>query len=197
MVERGALIILDRVDPTLLSTIKGYVRNFSRLNLWRVENIMDQDDVMQEAMFTLLIMEKRLIEHGKDSTILTPKQYMAFFKMSFSNHFHTLSIRDTRYKRMKTESSFYQETDEENYFSISDLVSDDNIGFIEVLVEQAPSEVKAVLNLLFNAPKELLESASIALKKDITDNTVLCRLLGFDPKETNLVNLTKEYLNNF
>lgn len=191
---KSNFIIIDRIDPNLFNIIRGYVKNFLRTNYWRVENILEWEDAEQEAMFLLVIMEKRLIKNGKDATIVTPQQYMAFFKMAFINHFNTLSKRDTRYKCVITESSF--NNDDEDDFLISDCIEDTNVGFLECVADQAPSEVKAVLNLILNAPKELLEAVSMALNKDLMDNSVLCRLLDYDPKEVNVVELTKTYFNN-
>ena len=189
--------LLYKIDPKLKNVLDGYITNFLRSNYWRVENIMEWDDAFQEAYFTILIMEKRLFKHGKDVTIETPQQYMACFKTCWQRHFHTLSNRDTKYKSVKTESSFNNIDDEELLFSVSNLLTDDNVGYMELVLEQAPSEVKAVFNLLLNAPKEVLESVSLALKKDITSNIVLCRLLGYDSKQVNIVETTKKYLSNF
>ena len=191
------LVILEKIDPKLSNIIKGYVKNFLKSNFWKVKNIMELDDAEQEAQVMLLFMEKRLLKSGKDSTIVTPQQYMATFKTCWGRHFDTLSNRDTSYKRVATESSLIDfESESDTSFSIEDLFTDDNMGFMECVLEEAPSEVKAVLNLLMNAPKEVLDAVAASLQKDVSSNTVLCRLLGYDSKEVNVVKLTKHYFSD-
>ena len=188
--------ILNRIDPGLKKVIDGYVINFLASNYWKVRNIMEWDDAFQEAMFTLIVVEKRLIKSEKDATLLTPQQYMACFKTCWTRHFITLSNKDTKYQAMVKETEFSSMDDEENSFNIENLVSDENVGYIELLIEQAPSEVREVLNLLLNAPKEILDAVALALKKDVTSNSVLCRLLGKDPSKINVVKLTESYFDN-
>ena len=188
--------ILNRIDPGLKRVIDGYVVNFLSSNYWKVHHIMEWDDAFQEAMFTLLVVEKRLIKSEKDVTLVTPQQYMACFKTCWTRHFITLSNKDTKYQAVVKESEFNSLDDDSNQFNIESLLSDDNVGYIEILIEQAPSEVREVLNLLLHAPKEILDAVASSLKKDVTSNSVLCRLLGHNPNKVDLLKLTENYFNN-
>lgn len=189
--------ILKRVDPGLYKIIEGYLYNFLKQHYWKVSTIMEWDDALQEGWYTLCIMEKRLTSSHKDITIETPSQYMACFKICWSRHFITLSNRDTKYKVVATESDFGNpDSESEIDFLLSDLVTDVDLGYIECVLEQAPSEVQAVLNLIFKAPKEVLEALSKAFKKDVLSNQVLCSALGFDPNQVDLTEETFKYLSN-
>ena len=188
-------MILQRIDPKLHSVIEGYLNNFLKQNYWKVANIMDWEDALQEGWYTLCIMEKRLTANHKDLTIHTPSQYMACFKTCWTRHFITLSNKDTKYKVVSTESDFNLVTEDgELAFRISDELSDDELGYIECVIEQAPSEVQAVLNLIFKAPVEVLDALSKAFRKDVLNNQVLCSALGYDPNEIDLTKETFEYL---
>lgn len=188
--------ILNRVDPDLKRILDGYIQNFLKLHYWKVAHSLEWDDAIQEAWMQQVYMEKRLLKSGKDSTIVTPQQYMACFKTCWSRHFITLSNKDTKYKVVQTESEFSKDSDEDVNILISDLMTDDNVGYIEIMIEQAPSEVREVINLLLNAPKEILDAVAVSLKKDVTSNSVLCRLLGHDPQKVDVVKLTENYFSN-
>lgn len=174
--------------PKFEGAIEGYVVNFLSRNFWRVEGYIEREDLMQEARCLFYKLQRRY------SYVDNPAWFMSLFKVAFSNEFHGLSNRRT--ERMSFEACSIDDVD-----SIMDWVSnEDNQGLVFVLVEQAPEEVRAVLSLLASAPMELLEEVAGAWKaqgrRKVEGNSHLCELLGYDPKETDLVQDVLDYFLN-
>jgi len=177
--------------------IEGYVVNFLQKNYWRVKNYFDYEDALQEARYTFTLLLRRMEKNG--SIIENAKHLMSLFKSAWTRHFHTLSKRDT--KRIDFAISNYTKEDHDDWLidSINLASSSQNLGFLEITIEQAPSEVRQVLNLLLSAPKEVLsmavESWGTKNKRNsrIT-NEFLCHMLGYNHKEIDLIKNTQSYL---
>lgn len=72
-----------------------------------------------------------------------------------------------------------------------------NAGELECLVEQAPEEVRQVLNILLGAPQELMEllvrSWKHRGKRNECGNNFLCALTGQDPSQIDLERALKDH----
>ena len=171
------------------SIVEPYVHNFLKKNYWKVETLFSYEETVSEAKLqfvrTLVRLKKR------DCVIENEKHLMSLFKTSWSNHFITLSNKATHERFITT--SFNAETHEIMQTQLSEDL--DNFGELEIMLQQAPSEIKQVLTMLMNSPAEVIEVIrdcffSIPSKS----NTLLCRLLGKNPDTVNLVQKTLDYL---
>jgi len=177
--------------------IEGYVINFLQKNYWRVKNYFDYEDAVQEARYTFTLLLRRM--ERNNSLIENAKHLMSLFKSAWTRHFHTLSNRDT--KRIDFAISNYTTEDHDDWIldSINLDASSHNLGYLEVVIDQAPKEVRQVLNLLLTAPKEMLgmavESWGNNNKRNSTiTNEFLCRMLGYNHKEIDLIKNVRNYL---
>lgn len=150
--------------------VEGYVVNFLTRNYWRVQGSMDRDDVMQESYWVYLRVARKYPE-------VEPKHLMALFKTAWGNHFTDLALGTSA--QMKEENTI--DVPEQPIEVIGDF---ENAGFLRVLVQQAPAEVKQVLSLFLSAPSEVY-----ALFFDVNQreynryknrNRTINRLLGFE-----------------
>jgi len=93
-----------------------------------------------------------------------------------------------------TESSLT--SDDDAPCRIDSVGDSDTNGMLELMVQQAPNEVRMVLNLLLKAPTELLEMASEAWrssgKRKAEGNNMINRCLGF-PKGTDSLGKVHRY----
>lgn len=183
--------------PKFKGEVEGYVVNFVRRNYWRVAEIMEKEDVMQEALFIFLKLQRQY------NYIDNAAWFMGLFKVAFSNHFNDLSNTTTRQKVLKealNKPSAMSGT-EEGVESILVHEHNTNEGYFVCIIEQAPKEVRAVLSLLATAPTELLEEVTQAWRVQgrysPEGKEHLSKLLGYDAATVDLIQTVVDYfLNN-
>ncbi len=171
-------------------TVEPFVHNFLKKNYWKVETLMDYEDAVSEAKLqftrTILRLEKR------NCAIENEKHLMSLFKTSWSNHFITLANKATKERFVTTSYS-----DDTQQLLLDQLCDDlNNLGELEVLLDDAPSEIKQILHLLLYSPMEIVDTirAHFFTNRE-KSNVLLCRLLGKNPTTVNLVQKTLDYLN--
>lgn len=179
-------------EPKFEGAIEGYVVNFLRTNYWRVQGSMEFQDCMQEAHYLFLRLAQRY------GVLDTPQHFMALFKRSWHNHFTNLSNTDTKFRVEVSDSQLASEEGDATYISIVEsLVGETECsGYLLVLLQQAPSDVRTVLSFFMAAPQEVVESAFSAWRssrrKKEGGNNMLCQLLGFAPG-TDVLGRVAEY----
>lgn len=175
--------------PALLfhGPVEGWVVNYTHPIFWRVEATMQWGDVLQEAY----LVYARCCERYPDAEA---KHLMSLFKTAWANHFTDLAAKDSRHRTTM---------EADNLASIRDRVGDtENEGQLRVLLRQAPSEVRMVLNLFLNAPQEIVEALTAQppakrgrkSKADLaSSNDRINRALGL-PLGTDVLKLVRTYL---
>lgn len=157
--------------------VEGYAKNYSAHNLWRLESIYEYDELICEAYLVFRKCKKKF--KGKDAPL-----FMSYFKEALKNKFNTLSKRVYKYE-MNIVSGCISDRE--------DLTDIDN-KFSELLI-MAPKEVKEVISLIFNSPRELLEAVGFFKNKNrgLYNNKLLCKLLGYDSQHWDLSKALQEY----
>jgi|SRR3990167_8072454 len=176
-------------------SIEGFVINYINQNFWRVGEITSKEDLIQESLYIYYKCKNKYKKIWNENA----KWFFSLFKSSFINYFHGLSVKNT--EKMDNEICIDVEENYEEFISIYAINRQDyNEGYLLVLIEQAPEEVGAVLSLLFNAPKELLEEVGIAWrlrgKRKVQQNEHLCNLLGYNSDSVNLLDAVFNWFNS-
>lgn len=171
-----------RYVPKFEGAIEGYVVNFLRTNFWRVQGSMEFQDCMQEAHCLFLRLADRY------GVLDTPQHFMGLFKRAWHNHFTDLSNTDTKLRAEVSESSLLLESEDGmTYIGLVErLVGEtDCTGYLAVMLQQAPADVRTVLSFFVAAPQDLVDSAFASWRKSKRKkeggNNMLCQLLGFAP----------------
>lgn len=171
------------------SIVEPYVHNFLKKNYWKVTTLLSYEDAVSEAKLQFVRTLNRLKK--RNCVIENEKHLMSLFKTSWSNHFITLANKATA-ERFITPSHSVEAHDVLTNQLFDDL---DNMGELEVILQQAPSEIKQVLIMLMNSPAEIIEVIRTCFFTNPSkSNTLLCRLLGKNPDTVNLVQKTLDYL---
>jgi|ERR1019366_4799806 hypothetical protein len=187
---RKRVLSSRRYTPQWKGFVEGFVTNFLKKNYWRVQSHMEYDDVMQEAYVKFLYLKR------KYGALDTPQHFMALYKISWVNDFHELSTLASKHRLEVCEHQLLDE--DSDYFNMIESVVGDtnNDGELSVMIEQAPSDVKLVLQLMLTAPVEALEMFSAIWKqqgkKKEFNNTHLCEILGL-PFKTDIVGKINSY----
>ena len=169
--------------PQWQGAIEAYSKNQVRANLWKLEALgYDFEDLLHVAVECFCVCRDRY-------KVENAKHFMGLFKMCLHNKFYDLARVASLERGLIVETS-------ENVLNFLNQGFCESEGTFRVLLKNAPTEIKQVLSLVLNAPNELLESIGFSKKKDkgFCANKRLCRLLGYNSDEINLVQRVKEYL---
>ncbi len=169
--------------PKWEGPVQGYTVNYLRKNYWRIVGVIEEEDMMQEAKCIFYMVKRRY------SYIDNGGWFMALYKTALTNLINDLSC-----ERMDRLSNT-MDTNLEIALNFRRVV-EENQGYLVCLIEQAPEEVRAVLNLLSSAPKELLDDIASAWKaqgkRKIEGSKHLSKLLGYD-SDIDLIKLVRDY----
>jgi hypothetical protein len=169
--------------PEFTGPIEGWTANHVNKNLWKVKRLYDRADLMQEAYLVFDRVAKKYPD------LETGSQFMALYKMAWSNQMINFANADTKDRVMcqmpifRDEGSASSEETGEREF-IGEHYHD---GYLAVMIKQAPKEVISVLNLFLSAPQELLDVALASWngsdKRCVAGGSKkICKMLGLDPK---------------
>lgn len=178
--------------PTFEGPVQGYAANHIQANLWKVQPLYERDDMMQEAYLVFVRCA------GKYPALDTPQHFMSLFKMAWGRHIIDLAKKASAARNCRSATMLDRE-DGSTYQR--EVIGDfDNDGQLLTMLRQAPREVMMVLNLLVNAPTELLELAQSSFdrrqKRGQKDpEKFIAECLGLPP-ETRPLRQAQEYLSN-
>lgn len=165
--------------PELEGPIKGWAVNHCRRHYWRVKRHIQWDDLMQEAAVTFLKVKQAYPD------LDGPSHFMALFQRSWANRVNDFAHEDT-HERMFVDVHISSEDNEDAPLHREYVGDTDTYGELSIKLKQAPREVVMVLNLLLNAPVELVEIAMQGWngrdKRCIAGGSKrICKMLGLPP----------------
>lgn len=191
---------------TLDGGLQGYIFKTASKNLWRVASFMDLDDLIQEGYLAYAICVKRYAYGERIRGVKNTsekdcrRRFMKLFKVIYANRITNLANA----KRKSVPQSLFTDLGTaEHEFSLERLSNilgtDQGIAYINALIAQAPEEVKKLLRLFCS--EDGLKQLQNVPARDLTTlehrespNQFFCRLVGLDPKQVNLVKLTRDLL---
>lgn len=177
--------------PVYEGPIAGFVKNYLRKHFWRVDRFREMDDVIQDSYELFLILKNRY-----QDKVDNPAWFMALYRVSFVNFITNMSYKNSRSHAEVYQGSLSLNLEDVEVIDFFSIMGDlENNGYSRVLLRQAPSEVKSVINLMLNCPTEMFEAVrdSFFSKKDHAGNEVLCKMLGKDPSKWNLISMVKNH----
>lgn len=182
--------------PVYEGPIEGWVVNYLKKNFWRVKNAMEYEDLMGEAYLLFLELGKRYTD------IDNPKWFMAMFQRCFMNRIADLSSTDSDLRKNPTLSDLTPEEDSGDSSFMQFLVDSvhgdlETDGMVEIMLDQAPDEIKQTIRLILNMPSEILSKVIDTWKergkKKELGNQMICAMLGMDHTKVNLVSDVYNY----
>lgn len=173
--------------PVFEGPLEGFAVNYITKNFWRVDsNIFDREDLLQEAHCLFLKMK------GMYRKVDNPKWFMALYKVALINYINKLS--NTKTERFGVEIFMEEDISDSHVIGIHKT---HNEGEMLSLLEKAPPEVRAVLSLFLEAPRELLEKITESWKnqglRKAEHNRHLGALLGYDSDQVDLIQSVRDY----
>jgi len=172
--------------------IEGFVINFINKNKWKLSNLHEFEDLYQEAYRIFLETFDRYIDRVENE-----KHFMQLYKMCLGSWWIDEAKRNSKYKNVMIQS--HTISDEQETDMITNLIGDlDNEGYLDELIRTAPDDVKQVLSILLETPKDVMDLALTKWKsKGKTKplgNQFLCNILSINHEKVDLVKKTTDFL---
>ena len=152
-------------------------RGFVRAHKWRVDRLHTEDDLVQEAWITFNYVANAY------PRCICPDHFMAMFKRAMVNKMHDRSCRHNR-RRDTVEAPISTDVYEVFAGRIGEI---SNSGYINILLNEAPEELKLVMALLAegkldarSVSKEGRENFSIKARKFLNKKGVF-NAFAYDP----------------
>lgn len=169
--------------PEFDHILEGYVRNHLKRNYWKVASSMTYEDALQEARYCFCYLVQKY-QH-----VDTPEWFMSLFKRAWFTHFQDLAYKDSRYRQAVPLSSLLHEDSETLEY---DPVGEIDIDSTSIWLRQLPSELRAVVEIVFSAPAEVIDLIVNSLgkrgKRRETANAKACEALGL-PADTPVLSM--------
>lgn len=183
--------------PKFTPSLRSWTANFCRKNYWRVSGFMDYDDLYQECLVKFVVCKQRYRKCDNEAHFASLYRTACFrMVMTYTN------------KRSRTPGCYQLEVDEsqgeEYQQKLEDSLGHDHqLGYVATLVRQVP-ELKILVQAFADPQKrEALRDVQRQthpityggkLKYRETNNQLLCRALGLDPKQYNIAGAVDYYL---
>lgn len=142
-------------QPNWHGPIEGWVRNYIASNKWRVEPHHDAGDMFSEAFLAFAKCEAMYPE------VVDPRHFMRLFQRTFMNKIHNLaSARTKRYALAYDENGDREDGTGGNANAAIASQQRRSVELDEtelnLLIEDAPHVVRALIDAVMDAPEELL-----------------------------------------
>lgn len=190
---------LDR-QPEWNKIFEGWAKKYIAKNMWRVEGYDPRNPYNQKELFQDLIQDAYLtFRHILASypLITEPNHIMALFQTALRNEF----IDKAKYKQRKYAAEVALESLlAEDLKLVDTLGEENNEGFLRVILDELPPEIRAALAIFNDEEKlKLLQRKKVRSRLAMLAgfpetkeslNEALCRVLHL-PKSTDLVGKLK------
>lgn len=139
-----------------------------------------EEDLIQESHLIFLKLKLRYTE------VDNPRWFMTLYKRAFSNRITDLSNKKSRSVPECSEADLGEDFDLSSWNN-----SSSNGGYMHVLLDQVPTDIRTALNFLDQCHERVYEQLKDNQGK--INNEKLCSWMGLDPKKVNIFTKTKNY----
>lgn len=190
-------------DPYLDDGMRGWIVNAARKEYWRVQQVTDLDDLIQDGYVCFYKCRNRYVGKKTNHNYLPPKHptkdhlrhFQSLVKTAFFNHISTLAAKHEgvnvyAVSQVKKEETVADAAVWDKFLHQPEQAS------VATLILNAPQEIKQLVTLLVSDGLDLLKferkrKGRRALRE--TNNEFYCRLLGMDPAKTDMVGKLRDY----
>lgn len=133
-----------RWSPMWEGPTKTWTIQFLKKNKWRCDRVHDQDDLLQDAYLTFLKISR------KYPRVMEQAHFMTLYRRALWNEMHDRARYVHRKRTVHLDTSI--DATELCALRIGEMT---NEGYLNLLIEQAPEELKLALECLGQNPPEL------------------------------------------
>jgi len=148
------------------------------------------EDAYQDAYVKFLELVAKY-----SGTVDNPRWFMSLYKHALANKVTDLANSSSRLRRQVCFTELVDEDDLTPYEET--LEGEGSTANLELLLENAPEEVRQVIAFLTNSDSNMLgviaQSWQHQGKRKEDGNEFLCRMLGYDYRKVDLLEYAKQY----
>lgn len=176
--------------------VEDFVAEFTYKNYWKFRTLMEKEDVKASAQELFLKCDLRYGDKVSNNL-----HFIGLFRSMLCNW----GVDQSRIARRRI--------DHEVQVGISpsleiiheaggtgSQIEAKNFGEVDIDMAAAPSEVREVIDLVLNSPKEVMETMLQEWKSlgrtKVFGNTFLCHFLNKDPRKVDLVGKVQSFLSD-
>lgn len=150
-----------RPRPKWTGVFENYAKQWVRKNYWRVRNVYD---TREDALAGCALVFARVLAHYAD-TVDNDAWMMALYKQSLYHEWNTLATRD----RQLREHAFADVDMTSDAFAVAYGKVEQHLGDVLLLLQQAPTHIRAVLDVLASAPAYILSGKATSVNRRLCD----------------------------
>ena len=123
-------------EPKWEPEIRNWASKLIKKNKWRYDPILEHTDLLQDAYIQFLIV--------KDAypRVVEPQHFMSLYKTTLLRHLCDEANHNIRRKEIYIQTDF-----DVNVFADGLIKELDNDGYLSILLQEAPADVRSVLEL--------------------------------------------------
>ena len=185
-------------DLFLDAGMRGFIVNTAKREYWRVAELCDYDDLVQDGYLCYAKCKRTYLDHRKDLTGSKGERrwFQSLVKTTFFNH---ISTRASKHKGVSVKAVSQlpaAEAMSENELWDTLMPSTPEEGTLRTLLASAPAEIRQLAMLLASDGLSLLgferKRKGRRLLRETT-NEFYCRITGLDPAKYDLVGQVRAY----
>jgi hypothetical protein len=173
---------LAGIDPLFDAGIRNWLLSYAKKNYWRVAAWYDWDDLVQDGYLCFYKCRRHYPE------VSDPKHMMALVKVTYVRHI--INLANQRTHTLDIPASDLMDADGDALWeNLLSLGVEHEEASLYTLLAKAPPEVRSVLRLFFTETGRRQFNRPVRRINGLreTTNEFLCRLLGYNPNQINLV----------
>ena len=185
-------------DLFLDAGMRGFIVNTAKREYWRVAELCDYDDLVQDGYFCYAKCRQRYLDTRKDLTGTKAERrwFQSLVKTTFFNHISTLAAKHKGVSVKAVSQLPAAEAMSENELWDTLMPSTPEEGTLRTLLASAPAEIKQLAVLLASDGLSLLgferKRKGRRLLRETT-NEYYCRLIGKNPEADDIVGRVRAY----
>lgn len=171
--------------------MRGFIVNTALENYWRVQELCDMADLVQDGYLCFYKCYDRYVRPRKDLTASKDERrwFQALVKTTFLNHISTLAAKHKGVSERP--ASDYEVVGEEGTTDVfeQNMPPQPEMGTFMALLASAPTELLQLIKLLANDSADVLTFKRKRVGRRLlreTNNEMYCRLLGLDPSKRDI-----------
>lgn len=154
----------DYFIPAFTGVIEAYTKRFVHSNLWRIQDNLEFEDMMQESYIVFLNLSRRYCtdETPSEKRIDNAAWFMGIYKSALSNRVTDLAYKSSKIRGTSSLSEVHPESESELVETLQGEL--ENEGCLYLALKSLPVEVASVFKMLGEMTPDVRATLALSWK---------------------------------